>query len=75
MDRLSWKYCNNPKFSDRQVCANSEDPDQTSPEEQSDQGLYCLPFHLHLSEALVCGKSTLLAIFLAIKIFQNLMVP
>ena len=34
-------YCNDPKFSDRQVWANSVDPDQT--EEQSDQGLHCLP--------------------------------
>ena len=27
---------------------NSEDPDQTAPKEQSDQGLHCLPFHLVL---------------------------
>ena len=32
-------YCNDPNFSDRQVCANSVDPDQTV---QSDQGLHCL---------------------------------
>ena len=24
-------YCNDPKFSDKQVCANSADPDQTAP--------------------------------------------
>ena len=26
-----YKYCNFPKFSDRQVWANSADPDQTAP--------------------------------------------
>ena len=49
----------NVMFSDRYVWANSADPDQTTPrgkqcsltsdctlEEQSDQGLHCLPFHL-----------------------------
>ena len=46
-------YRNFPKFSDRQVWANSADPDQTAPrEEQSDQGLHCLPFPLHLLDAL-----------------------
>ena len=34
-------YCNDPKFSDKQVWANSVDLDQT--DEQSDQGLHCLP--------------------------------
>ena len=30
------------------VCkANSADPDQTAPQEQSDQGLYCLPHSLY----------------------------
>ena len=28
-------------------------------EEQSDQGLHCLQFHLHLLEALLYGKTTL----------------
>ena len=37
------KYYNDPKFSDRSVWANSADL-----EEQSDQGLHCLLFHLHL---------------------------
>ena len=36
-----------PKFSDIQVWANSVDP-ETAPEGESDQGLHCLPFHLHL---------------------------
>ena len=41
-------YCiNDSKFSDRQVWSNSADPDQTAPQ-QSDQGLHCLPFCLHL---------------------------
>ena len=50
----SCDYLNDPKFSDRYVCANSSDPDHTAPrgavlllEEQSDQGLHCLLFHLH----------------------------
>ena len=33
------------KVSDKMAYANSADPDQTAPEEQSDQGLHCLPFH------------------------------
>ena len=28
----------------RSSWANSVDPDQTAPKEQSDQGLHCLPF-------------------------------
>ena len=40
----------------RQVWANSVDPDQ----EQSDQGLHCLPFGLHLLGALFYGKTTLI---------------
>ena len=39
-------YRNDPKFLDRQIWANSVDPDQTAP----DQGLHCLPFRLHLSD-------------------------
>ena len=46
-------YHNVPKFSDRQVWANSVDP-----EEQSDQGLHSLPFRLHLLDALFYGKAT-----------------
>ena len=41
---------NDPKFSDIQILANSVDPDQT--QEQSGQGLHCLPFCLHLLDAL-----------------------
>ena len=40
-------YRNAPKFSDGQVCANSVDPDQIVPEEQSDQDLHFLPFNLY----------------------------
>ena len=40
-------YRNVPKFSDRQVWANSADPDHIALEEQSDQGLHCLQFSLH----------------------------
>ena len=31
-----------PKYSDRQACANSVDPDQTPQNAASDQGLRCL---------------------------------
>ena len=50
-------YGNVPKFWDRQVWADSVEPDQT--EEQSDQGLHCLPFRLHLLDALLYSKATL----------------
>ena len=48
-------YRNDSKFSDRQIWANSADPDQTAPrgEEQSDQGLHWLQFPLHLLDALL----------------------
>ena len=52
-------YHNDPKFLDRQVWANSADPDQTAPEEQSDQGLHCLQFCLHLFDALLYGITPL----------------
>ena len=46
----SWlAYRNVLKFSDRQIRANSADPDQ----EQSDQGLHCLQFPLHLLDTLL----------------------
>ena len=35
---------------------NSVDSDQTALKEQSDQDLYCLPFFLHLLEALLHRK-------------------
>ena len=43
-------YRNVPKLSDRQVWANSLDPDQ------NDRGLFCLPFRLHRLVALLFGK-------------------
>ena len=45
---------NDPKFLDRQVWANSADPDQTA-----DQHLDCLPFRLHLLNALLYGKAAM----------------
>ena len=48
-----------PKFLNRQVLANSKDPVQTAVclelllKERSDQGLPCLPFCLHLLDALL----------------------
>ena len=53
------KYRNDPKFSDRQVWANSVDPDQIARvytvclKEQSYLGLHCLPFRLHLLDSLL----------------------
>ena len=46
-------YRNDPKFSDRYAWANSADP-----EEQSDQGLHCLPFRLHRLDSLLYGRAT-----------------
>ena len=40
---------NDPKFSDRQIWANSVDPVRLR--------LHCLPFLFHLLEALLCGKA------------------
>ena len=47
-------YRNVCKFSDRQIWANSVDPDQTAP-----QGPHCLPFQLHRLDTLLYGKATL----------------
>ena len=46
-------YRKNSKYWDIYVCADSVDSDQTALKEQSDQGLHCLPFCLHLLEALL----------------------
>ena len=60
-------YRNDPKFSDRYAWANSADPDQTQTvqtqirlllEEQSDQGLHCLPIRLHRLDSLLYGRAT-----------------
>ena len=48
-------FRNDPKFSDIQALANSADPDQTAHvllQEQSDQGLHCSSFQLHLSDTI-----------------------
>ena len=47
-------YCNDPKFLDRQVWANSVDPEARL---QPDQGLHCLPFCLHLLDPLISRKA------------------
>ena len=52
---INSNYRNGPKFSDKQVWANSVDPDQTA----SDQGLHCLPFRLHGLDTLLYGRATL----------------
>ena len=49
-------YRKNFKYWDMYVRANSEDSDQTALKEQSDQDLHCLPFFLHLLEALLHCK-------------------
>ena len=53
-DKRKFAYCNDPKFSDTLAWANSVDPD-----EQSDQGLHCLPFCLYYSDTFLYGESTL----------------
>ena len=45
-------YRNDPRT---ESLANSLDPDQAVP----DQSLNCLPFHLHLLDLLLYGKTTL----------------
>ena len=45
-------YHNDHKFSDTQALANSV-------EEQSDQGLHCLSFHLHFVHNFYCPKTSL----------------
>ena len=49
-------YHKNSKYWDMHVRANSVDSDQTALKEQSDQDLHCLPFCLHLLEALLHCK-------------------
>ena len=55
-DKYFINYRNDPKFSDRKIWENSADPDQT---EQSDQGLHCLLFRMHLLDTLLYGQTTL----------------
>ena len=50
------QYRKNSKYWDIYVWANSVDSDQTAPKEQCDQDLHCLPFFLHLLEALLQCK-------------------
>ena len=49
--RFDQIYRSYPTYSERQFWANSEDPDQTSHNAVSDQGLYCSPnsqqFYIH----------------------------
>ena len=47
-----------PSFQTGRSGANSVDPDQTTPE-QSDQGLHCLLFRLHVLDAFLYGITTL----------------
>ena len=49
-------YRKNSKYWDMYVLANNVDSDQTALKEQSDQDLHCLPFFLHLLEALLHRK-------------------
>ena len=61
--KQSHQYCSDPMFSDRQVRVKSVDQDQMAPEgvvqEKFDQGLHCLPFHMHLLDASLYGNTTL----------------
>ena len=38
------KFCNNPKYWDRQAFANSVEPNQMQQNVASNQGLHCLPY-------------------------------
>ena len=53
---VSSEHGNDPKFSDRQVWANTPDPDQTAP--LGDQGLHCLLFHLHHFDKIPLGLAS-----------------
>ena len=50
------KYSINLKIRTDRSCANTVDPDKLT--EPSDQGLYCLPFHVHILDALLYVKTT-----------------
>ena len=58
LEMYQLNYRNDPVFLDRQVWANRVDPDQLLLEEQSDQGVHCLPFRPHLLDTLLYGKTT-----------------
>ena len=62
-------YINDPKFSDSLSGANSADPDQTAGllGEQSDQGLHCLFFHLHLFQVYMYVNANLRVITINFK--------
>ena len=68
-------YRNDPKFLDRYAWANTADPDQTAPGEQSDQGLHCLPFRLHRLDSMVEPHSSNFRVittnFLSVRIFRK----
>ena len=57
--KTSNNYQQNSNYWGRQLRANGEDPDQAAPKEQPDQGLLCLPFHLHLLGTLHYSNSIL----------------
>ena len=46
------------------IVCHSVDTDQTAPQEQSDQGLHCLPYCLHLLNIFSLNKSSLHANFM-----------
>ena len=56
---IGQNYHKNRKFLDRQAWASSVDVDRAAPRGESDQYLHCLPFHLHFSDSLLCGRDTL----------------
>ena len=54
-------YCNDPKFLDivmGKQCRSSQIR-QLLEEEQSDQGLHCLHFSVHLLDVLLCNRMPL----------------
>ena len=50
-------YCNDPSFRTDRPGQTVQTKIRLLLEEQSDQRLHCLQFHLHLLEALVYGKA------------------
>ena len=50
-------YHNDPKFTDRYAWQTMQTQIRLLLEEQSDQGLHCLPFRLHRLDSLLYGRA------------------
>ena len=72
---LQLVYTNDAKFFDKQIRANSEQLDQAVlKEDQSDQHLHCLLFHLHLLVAFLCDNTALFNFRIITAIFTGVQI-